>query len=95
MDHAERSRPVARTCLAQPRALPSTAALQARKERIVDTAGFGEMALPREAKQDSESNAYGIVWARNASLFFKAFRSGRPNWGGRAKVEADFPVTVE
>jgi hypothetical protein len=23
---------------------------------------------------------YGLVWVRNASLFFKAFQNGRPNW---------------
>jgi hypothetical protein len=23
---------------------------------------------------------YGIVWVRNASLFFRVFQNGRPNW---------------
>jgi hypothetical protein len=26
------------------------------------------------------SMPYGIVWVRKASLFFKAFQNGRPNW---------------
>ena len=42
------------------------------------------------------SLAYEIVWVRNASLFFKAFQTGRPNWEKpRAKIAADFPGTAE
>jgi hypothetical protein len=28
----------------------------------------------------TNSMRYGTVWVGNASLFFKAFQDGRPNW---------------
>jgi hypothetical protein len=33
-------------------------------------------------KQDKATNSmlYEIVWVGSASLFFKAFQNGRPNW---------------
>jgi hypothetical protein len=38
------------------------------------------LALPRKVKKIVNSMPYGIFWVRNASLFFKAFQNGRPNW---------------
>ena len=41
------------------------------------------VALPAGGRQDSEFEAYGFVWLRKVSLFFKAFQNGYPNWKGR------------
>ena len=46
------------------------------------------VALPAGGRQDSEFEAYGFVWLRKVSLFFKAFQNGYPNW----KREAPCPT---
>jgi hypothetical protein len=51
----------------------------------VTEAGFGSQSFAGwrslgERDKSMNSLAYEIVWARNASLFFKEFQNDRPNW---------------
>ena len=44
------------------------------------------VGLPTEGRQDSEFKAYGFVWVRKVSVFFKTFQNGDPNWKREAQI---------